>query len=112
MDRIKNKPKTTNLFYRIGFYTSAAAAILLLFILVAAKPKETTVTKNGVRVDTVFIQKEISNTQNYVNQANSFNPGKKESYPEASLKNHLLYVMGLRTVRITEADIIKTKNGS
>ena len=104
---IKNTPKKNNLFYKIGFYTSAAAAIVLLFLLTSSKPKETFVTKNEVRIDTIFVKKEIPIAQNKTAQAHSATPGKRRVPAESSQKEYLRYVSGLRSERMTDADVLK-----
>lgn len=101
---LKNKPAWQNIFYKVGFYTSAAAAVILLFILFTNKPAPTYITKNEVRVDTVFVQNQtVSN--------NSLTPGKKELV-STSQKEYLRYVMSLRTEVFTKADLIQSDNGS
>lgn len=112
LNQIKNKPKQSTKLYKIGFYTSAATAVFLLFFLVSQKPKETLITKNQVRVDTVFVQKENSNTQFQKTNANSITPGMKELPKESSQKAYLHYVMNLRTEKFTEADKLKLDYGS
>jgi hypothetical protein len=95
---IKKAPKKINAFYKIGFYSSAAAAIILLILLAAGKPKETFVTKNEVRIDTVFVNKEIQIAQNKITEARSVTPGKRIVPVETSQKEYLRYVMSLRTI--------------
>ncbi len=110
LDEIKNKPKAQNVgkFYRAAFYASSAAAILLLFLLATAKPKEVLVTKNEVRVDTVFVGKEKAIA---IVKKNSFSPpGKEELFN--SQEKYLQYVNSLRTIKFTDAAIIETNNGS
>jgi uncharacterized membrane protein (UPF0127 family) len=109
---IKNTPKKNNLFYKIGFYSSAAAAIVLLFLLTSSKPKETFVTKNEVRIDTIFVKKEIPIAQNKIIPAHSITPGKRRMPEESSQKEYLRYVMNLRTEKITKTDKINSENGS
>ena len=109
---LKNKPKTINKFYRLGFYTTSAAAIILLFLFITSKPKETYITKNEVSVDTVFVQKEVPAAQLTNSNSNSFNPGKKGIGEKSSQQYYVDYVMSLRTVKITEADVVKKRNGS
>ena len=109
---IMNKPSKQNIIYKVGFYTSAAAAVILLVIMLTNKPAQTYNSKNEVRVDTVFVQKEIPIAQNQLTSNNSLTPGKKELIEESSQKAYLHYLMSLRTVKITDADVIKTRNGS
>lgn len=109
---LMNKPAKQNMFYKVGFYTSVAAAVLLLFMLFTNKPIQTYNAMNGARVDTVFIQKEVPSTQNQNVKNNSLTPGKKELRKETSQQAYLNYMMSLRTVKITDADVIKTRNGS
>ena len=109
---IKNTPKRNNLFYKIGFYTSTAAAIVLLFLLTSSKPKETFVTKNEVRIDTIFVNKGATIAQNKTAPAHSVTPGKRKVPAESSQKEYLRYVMNLRTEKITETDKINSENGS
>jgi hypothetical protein len=110
--KLQSAPKRTSKFYKIGFYSSAAAAVILLFLLTTAKPKETYITKNEVRIDTVFVQKEIPIAQLQKANSNSFTPGKKELKVESSQKSYLLYVNSLHSIKITDADVIQTRNGS
>lgn len=107
ISEIKNKPKRTNLFYRIGFYASTAAAIIFLFIITTSKPKETFVTKNEVRVDTVFVKPRIPEVNNQITMTHSATPGKRSVSVESSQKEYLRYVASLRTEKLTEADIIQ-----
>ena len=57
-DQISNDIKVRNKFYKYAFYISSSAALLLLFLSFISKPKIQYLTKNEVRVDTVFVQKE------------------------------------------------------
>lgn len=98
---IQNSPKKNKLFYKIGFYTSAAAAIVLLFLFATSKPKETFVTKNEVRIDTIFVKKEIPIAQNKIAPAHSITPGKRRMPEESSQKEYLRYVMSLPTLTFT-----------
>lgn len=107
---IKNKPSKQSIFYKAAFYTSAAAAVILLFILFTNKPAPTYITKNEVRVDTVFVQKEVSYTQNQMVKNSSLTPGKKELI-QTSQQEYLRYVMSLRTVTFTDTGN-KTTKGS
>ncbi len=108
---LKNKPSKQNLFYKVGFYSSAAAAVILLFILFTNKQTPTYFTKNEARVDTVFVQKEVPSPQNQTVKISSLTPGKKE-FVFTSQKEYLRYVMSLRTEVFTKADLIKSDNGS
>lgn len=111
ISHIKNKPSKQNIFYKVGFYTSTAAAVILLVILFTSRPAQTYLSKNEVRVDTVFVQKEVSFTQNQIAQNNSLIPGKKELV-STSQQEYLRYVMDLRTEVFTQADLIKSDSGS
>ena len=109
LNQIKNKPKPVNKFYKIAFYASSAAAVLLLFLLVTAKPKETFITKNEVRVDTVFVEKEKP----------ILNEGKKELFANTKQKskssNEVAFVnemKKMKTTKITLSDLIKYDVGS
>jgi len=112
INEIKNSPKKNNLFYKIGFYTSAAAAIVLLFLFATSKPKETFVTKNEVRFDTIFVKKEILIAQNKITPAYFITPGKRRMPEESSQKEYLRYVMSLPAEKITNADLIQKNIGS
>lgn len=108
LSQIKNKPKPASRFYKIAFYASTAAAILLLFLLVTAKPTETFVTKNEVRVDTVFVQKEIPIAQNQLTKNSSSTPGKKGKKSNAQKSSYLAYIISLKTEQVTFADIVSS----
>ena len=108
LNQIKNKPKPVSKFYKIAFYVSSAAAVLLLFLLITAKPKETFITKNEVRVDTVFVEKE--RTIALANNKSFSTPGKEKLFN--SQERYLQYVNSLRTIKFTDAAIIETNNGS
>ena len=110
ISNLKTKPKSVNKYYMIGFYISSAAAVLLIFLLTTSKPKEVYITKNEVRVDTVFVQKDVPITT--VNNLNSFIPGKKEGNDVSSQQRYIDYVKSMRTVIITDADIVKERKGS
>ena len=97
--------------YKVISYISAAAAVILLFILFTNKPVPTYITKSKVRVDTVFVQKELPFTQNQIAQNNSLTPGTKELV-QTSQQEYLRYVMSLRTEVFTNAVLIKSDNGS
>jgi len=109
---IKNTPKKNNLFYKIGFYTSTAAAIVLLFFLTSSKPIKPFTTKNEVRIDTIFVKKEIPIVQNKTAPAHSITPGKSKMPIESSQKEYLRYVMSLPSEKITNADLIQKDIGS
>ncbi|MCX6174345.1 MAG: zf-HC2 domain-containing protein [Ignavibacteriales bacterium] len=111
INQLKQKPSVAKSFYKFGFYAASAAAVFLLFFLVLQNPKDTFITKNQARVDTVFVQKEIPTAQNQITNTNSLTPGKKE-YIQTSQQEYLHYVMSLRTEKFTEADLIKLDNGS
>lgn len=111
INQLKQKPSVAKSFYKFGFYAASAAAVFLLFFLVSQKPKETFTTKNEVRIDTVFVQKEIPVTQNQLTNTNSLTPGKKELI-QSSQQEYLRYVMNLRTEKFTEADKLKLDYGS
>ncbi len=111
LDEIKNKPKvqTVGKFYKAAFYASSAAAILLLFLLATAKPKEVLVTKNEVRVDTLFVEKE----KTILNEVNkklfvTTKPMRKRSN-EFALVNEM---KKMKTTKITFSDLIKYDVGS
>ena len=112
LNQVKNKPEPVTMFYKFGFYTSVAAAIILLFLLTTEKPKEIIITKNKVRVDTVFVSKESPTSQKQITVNSSLTPGKKELLVESSQKEYLRCVMNLRSEKITDADLIKLNNGS
>ncbi|KAF0139594.1 MAG: hypothetical protein FD122_3144 [Stygiobacter sp.] len=107
--QIKSKPKPVSKFYKIAFYTSSAAAVLLLFLLITAKPKETFVTKNEVRVDTVFVEKEkpLLNEGNKKLFANI--KQKSKSSNEVAFVNE---IKKMKTTKITLSDLIKYDVGS
>ena len=105
LNKIISTKKIENLskYYRAGFYTSAAAAVILLFLLIAVKPKETILTRNEVRIDTVFVNKDIPVAQNQVTNAHSVTPGKRKVHVESSQKEYLRYVMSIPTITFTDA---------
>ncbi|MBI3123364.1 MAG: zf-HC2 domain-containing protein [Ignavibacteriales bacterium] len=109
LNQIKNKPKPVSKFYKIAFYTSSAAAVLLLFLLITAKPKETFITKNEVRVDTVFVEKEkpLLNEGNKNLFANT--KQKSKSSNEVAFVNE---IKKMKTTKITLSDLIKYDVGS
>ncbi len=109
LNQIKNKPKPASKFYKIAFYASSAAAVLLLFLLITAKPKETYITKNEVRVDTVFVEKEkaILNEGNKKLFTNTKH--KSQSSNEVAFVNEM---KKMKTTKITLSDLIKYDVGS
>lgn len=109
LNQIKNKPKPVSKFYKIAFYASSAAAVLLLFLLITAKPKETFITKNEVRVDTVFVEKEkpLLNEGNKKLFANT--KQKSKSSNEVAFVNE---IKKMKTTKITLSDLIKYDVGS
>ncbi|PKL82533.1 MAG: hypothetical protein CVV24_09675 [Ignavibacteriae bacterium HGW-Ignavibacteriae-3] len=104
---IKNKPDKSNMIYKIGFFTSAVAAVILLLMLTTSKPEKIYITKNEVRVDTVFVQKEVPSVQNQIANANSLTPGKKELIQKTKRQPYLEYLMTLRTEKVTQADLVR-----
>lgn len=102
--RDAGKVDSSKKFYKIGFYISAAAAIILLFFLTSSKSKETFVTKNEVRIDTIFVKKEIPITQNKTVRAYSITPGKRSVFVESSQKAYLQYVMSLRSITFDDGN--------
>lgn len=108
LEEIKNKPKvqTIGKFYRAAFYASSAAAILLLFLLATAKPKEVLVTKNEVRVDTIFVEKSI--VQNQPTVANISNAAKKVNKSKPQKSPYLAYLLSIKTEQVTFADIVSS----
>ena len=107
LSQIKNTPSKNNMFYKIGFYTNAAAAVMLMFILFTNKPATLFVTKNEVRVDTVFVQKEVPLPQNQSVNNNSLTPGKKELIQKRKRPPYLEYLLSLRTEKVTQADLVR-----
>lgn len=110
-DRLKNEHPKKNYFYKLAFYFSAAASIVLLMITLFDRPEIKYISKNEVRVDTIFVAKGIPIARTKTQRDFSFTPGKKEQSAEPSLKSYLRYVMSLRTVEFTNANH-KTNNGS
>ena len=105
INEIKNKPKAVNKFYKYGFYASAAAAVLLIFLLASTKPKEVLVTKNEVRVDTVFVEKAINTNQ--IVAVNTITPGKKVVTAKNKKREaYLDYLFSLRSEKLTETDLV------
>lgn len=98
LNQLKNKPKPVNKFYKIAFYASSAAAVLLLFLLITEKPKETLNTKNEVRVDTVFVQKEIPILETKYIPSNPNNETKMVF--NSSDKSYIAYIMDLPTIKL------------
>jgi len=85
--------KRKGLFYKTGFYISAAAAIILLFINLNTKKETVFMTKNEIKKDTVFIPKEKKIIKYVkVNQSPEMNNRKYLEYvntiPAASTKNY------------------------
>lgn len=92
-----NQTKTFNPFPVIS-YISSAAAILLLYLLVTNSSKETFITKNEIRTDTVYVikkipLKEILLVQPVKNKSITPNRYTEESY--------IKYVLDLPTIKIT-----------
>lgn len=109
LEEIKNKPKaqTIGKFYRAAFYASSAAAILLLFLLATAKPKEVFVTKNEVRVDTVFVEKEKAVNTNQNIAVDTKTPGKKVVTAKNKKREaYLEFLFSLRSEKLSEADLV------
>ncbi|MFA7419814.1 MAG: zf-HC2 domain-containing protein [Melioribacteraceae bacterium] len=109
LDEIKNKPKaqTIGKFYRAAFYTSSAAAILLLFLLATAKPKEVLVTKNEVRVDTVFVEKEVSVQKTPKRHITIVATKRKDN----SQIKYLDYINSLKTEKVVFNNTFDSKEG-
>lgn len=99
-----NKPKPENKFYKVAFYASSAAAVLLLFFLSTSKPKETYFTQNIVRVDTVYIPKEIP--AGTIQNAVSFSPAKQIIKTGKIKSPYLAFIRNLKTENVTSADIV------
>ncbi|RJQ61239.1 MAG: zf-HC2 domain-containing protein [Stygiobacter sp.] len=107
LNQIKNKPKPVSKFYKIAFYASAAAAVLLLFLLITAKPKETFITKNEVRVDTVFVEKAVNNEIKNVSTL-----GKKLKTINSNQFSLVNEMKEMKSAKITFSDLIKYDVGS
>lgn len=109
LDEIKNKPKaqTVGKFYRAAFYASSAAAILLLFLLATAKPKEVLVTKNEVRVDTVFVEKEVSVQKKPKRHITIVATKRKDN----SQIKYLDYINSLKTEKVVFNNTFDSKEG-
>ncbi|OGU64220.1 MAG: hypothetical protein A2499_02105 [Stygiobacter sp. RIFOXYC12_FULL_38_8] len=107
LNQIKNKPKPVNKFYKIAFYASSAAAVLLLFLLITAKPKETFITKNEVRVDTVFVEKAVNNEIKNVSTL-----GKKLKTINSNQFSLVNEMKEMKSAKITFSDLIKYDVGS
>jgi len=107
ISQLKNARSKSNIFYKTGFYISAAAAVILLFLLFTDKPAPTYITKNEVRVDTVFVQKEVPTNQIQTVRNNSLTPGKKGLNPKTKRQPYLEYLLTLRTENVTEADLVR-----
>lgn len=107
LSQMKNKPSRLNIFYKVGFYSSAVAAAILLFVLFTNKSAPTYITKNEVRVDTVFVQQDVPYTQNQNVKNSSLTPGKKELNQKRKRQPYLEYLLSLRTEKVTQADLVR-----
>ncbi len=101
---LKNKPSGHNRFYKYAFYTAAAASIIFVMLLLNGKPKTQYITKNEVRVDTVFVQKESPSSKNKTTRINPFTVGKKVLPEELSQKAYVNYVKGLRSIVFSKSN--------
>jgi hypothetical protein len=95
--------KKVNIFYKSAFYITTAAAALLLLFIITRKPYTEIVTKTESKIDTVFV-------------ANQKTPAKIPGFkstgtPERSDKEYLKYVLGLRSDKIRESEVIEVVKG-
>lgn len=106
-NQIRKNSKVNNpQFYKMAFYISAAAAIILMFINLNKKPETASLTTNAIRVDTVYIQKEIP--VNIAKNEISVIPAKHVSTFKKNKSPYLTFILSLKTEKVTSLDKVSS----
>jgi hypothetical protein len=95
-----------NNFYKYSFYTAAATVAVLSFLLVSIKPQIKQLTKNEVRVDTIFVRQEKSVIKFVYKKTEQ--PNSDATNINMMKRNKELYgfISNMRTDTLTSRDLI------